>query len=77
MLALCGSVYAPLWCGLGLAGNVNSVIRGMYLGITCGLTQPWGILGVSRGYYRGLSFEKCKLHEWPHPGGATLPSGRK
>ena len=28
------------------AGNVNSVIGRMYLGITCGLTQPQGILGV-------------------------------
>ena len=33
-----------IWRRLGVARNVNSVIGGMYLGITCGLTQPWGTL---------------------------------
>ena len=42
-------VHTPTWCRLGLAGNVNSVIGGMYLGVTCVLIQPWGILGVWRG----------------------------
>ena len=47
----------------GLAGNVNSVIEGIYLGISCGLTQPEGILGAGGVYYRGVScenFESCE-----------------
>ena len=34
---------------MGLAGNVNSVIGGMYLGLTRGLTQPRRILRVWEG----------------------------
>ena len=40
------------WCGMGLAGKVNSMIGGVYLGITCGLIQPRGILGVWEGILR-------------------------
>ena len=43
-------VHTFTWCGLGLAGNVNSVIGGMYLGITCGLTHTQGIMGFLEGF---------------------------
>ena len=46
--------HTSTWCGLGLAGNVNSLIWRMYLGITCDLIQPWEILGVWGIYHRGL-----------------------
>ena len=43
------TVHTSTWCKLDLAGDVNSAVGGMYLGITCGLTQPLGILGVLGG----------------------------
>ena len=47
VLASCGGVYTPLHgVGLGLAGNVNSIIEEEYLGTDCGLTRAQGILGV-------------------------------
>ena len=39
-------VHTSTWCGLGLAGNMNFVAGGTYLGIACGLTQLREILGV-------------------------------
>ena len=51
-------VHTSIWCRLGLARNVNSVIGGMYLGIICGLTKPWGIVGICGG---GGLLQRAKL----------------
>ena len=51
---MCTYLYMVL---AGSAGNVYSVIGGIYPGIICGLTQPCGMLEVRGGggvYYRGL-----------------------
>ena len=77
MLASCRGVYkASTWCELGLARNVNSTVGEIYLGITCGLIQPRGILVVWKGLLQRI-VRTASCVNGLHPGGATLPSGRK
>ena len=62
--------HTSTWGRLGLARNVNLIIRGMYLGITCGLSQPREFWESGGSVMRIVS---CM--NWLHSGGATLPSG--